>query len=295
MPVALAGLSAVVFLVVRADRAFAHATTSAERAIEDPARAARTIFRPGPAGSPALAVAFRQLAPFLRVRWLTGRVLGVLGVVVAGVVLPRETSSIVAALPVSVLGFAAAFMMLFGPLVVRLDVRREIERLDVLRALPLRGEHVLLAVGAAGIIATSTVQATLLLALSVLLPVRAPAVVRAFSVLLLTWPMVTSLGVAVCQLAALLFPTWVTPSNPRGPRIDAIGGRLVALLGYSGSVALLVLPPAVAALALLQTASALGATHLVGRIFFLLTFYFVGGLELWLLSRVSRWAFDRIE
>lgn len=251
LPAAFAVLVLVIALVVLADAGFQRATAGDRTRQEDVHREARTPFPLTPTGHPAFALTYRQLAPHLRWSSLGTPIGVVVGVSFAGWLLPEvglaDPSLLLSALVVSLTFF---FVLPLAPLFVRLDIRREMERIDVLRGLPLPPGQVLAALGAAEWLACLAVQggALLIFATNMLGRGTPPAQwVPWIERVAPFWPAVTLLGVCLCQLGALTFPTWVAPSNPRGPRIDAVGGRLLTLLGFGGGLFALGLLPLSAA------------------------------------------------
>jgi hypothetical protein len=298
LPPALAVLALLVLTVVAADEAFQRASAGEARATDRPERAARTLLSLPPWGPRALALSYRQLAPHLRWSALAAPLGSALGVLVAGFALPRlgltDASLLLTGLLVS---FTCFFVLPFAPLIVRLDIRREMERIDSLRALPLPSTHVLAALAFAEWLACLVVQGTFVALLVANLVGRgipfatiAPWLAR----LLPFWPLLTLLGVSACQLGALTFPTWVAPSNPRGPRIDAVGGRMLTLLGFGGGLGLLALPPYLAGSEIAKLVRASTGEGPLAALSFVASFATVTFAEAWLLLERARVAYEKL-
>ncbi|MCP3101428.1 ABC transporter permease [Myxococcus sp. K15C18031901] len=132
---------------------------------------------------------------------------------------------------------AAVFLTVMGPSAFRMDLRMDMAKLDLLRALPLAGWQVVGAELAASALAVGGFQLGLLLvALGVgpgmdeawLLEVWAPGLLSLACVL----PAVSLAGLFVQNAAVVLFPAWVPADRGERARgIEALGQRLLTLVG----------------------------------------------------------------
>jgi ABC-2 type transport system permease protein len=294
---ALAVLATTVLLVVRADAAYEQSAAAEGQRASRNGWTRRALWPLASIGSPALALVFRQLAPHLRLAALRRPLTIVAVVVLASYALPAlELHDAEGFLTGLLATIGLLFVVPLAPLLVRLDIRREMERIDVLRALPLPTRQLLLALGGAEWLACLAVQTTalgLLLVNAALSPALARWVPLFLSAKLLVLPGTTAIAVALCQLGALSFPSWVTPATARGPRIDAVGGRLMTLLSFGFAMAFLLAAP-------LSAGSFLGHSFCASPrdpgydALFLLGFYAVIGAEIVLFVGLSERAYDRL-
>jgi hypothetical protein len=141
---------------------------------------------------------------------------------------------------------AALAVALFGPLVLRADLRQDVKQLDILRALPLRGWQVVLSEMAGPWILLAGLQAALLISALLLLAAgRAPfgwglRLAVAASVLLLA-PMISAAMLLVQNAGVVLFPAWVS-FEPGQRGLEAMGQRMLSFLGTSLVIAVGLLP-----------------------------------------------------
>jgi hypothetical protein len=130
----------------------------------------------------------------------------------------------------------AVLLSLFGPSAVRTDLRMDLRRLELLRAMPLTGRQVVAAELAAPALLLGGTQVGLVL-LAVVLPVglggpRESALwVAAGLGAALVLPAVSLGGLFVQNAAVVLFPAWLPPEGERARGIEALGQRLLTLVG----------------------------------------------------------------
>jgi nitroreductase len=295
---ALAVLAVTVLLVVRADAVFEETAAAEGQRASRNGWQRRALFPLASVGSPVLALVFRQLAPHLRLAALRRPLLLVCAVLAVSYALPTlELHDAEGFLTGLLATIGLLFVVPLAPLLVRLDIRREMERFDVLRALPLPTRQLLLALGGAEWLACLGVQTLvlgLLIANAALSPTLSAWLPIFLSPKLLVLPGVTAIAVALCQLGALTFPTWVTPTTARGPRIDAVGGRLMTLLSFGFSMALLLAAPLFAGSFLGHTFFPIARRGAGYDTLFLLGFYLAIGAEILLLGGLSERAYDRL-
>jgi hypothetical protein len=206
---------------------------------------ARPPFRLNATGRPAVAIYWKNLTAAVRTLPLRFAVVvilpGVVGGVaalVAGAPFNRELGAIVAAL-------LAASTTFFGVQVYRIDFRFDLANIDVLKSYPVRGAEIALAEVLGPFTVLTLAEWLFLGAAAVLAPAevlapagRLPLALTAMIVL----PAVTLPGLLVQNLVAVLFPAWVESgaTQPRG--VEAIGQRLLTLLGTLLAVGLMLVP-----------------------------------------------------
>lgn len=263
------------------------------------ARAMRRPLRPlSPVGPAAHALAWKQLAPRVRpprARQAIGFFAGTL--VLAGSVRMRpdtEYASLLAAILLFVLGA----LTVAGPHLVRLDLRRELPRWDLLRTLPMPGAVVLRGLGLATFVAVTVLQAA---GLALLLASDAGAVsgwavstwLRVVQAAVLL-PPITALGSVVALAGAVYFPAWSAPMLRRAGGLDALGTNLLSLIAYLVVTALLALP-AYAPTVLLARTTALSEGAFLPLLGAAAAAWLVTALEIrWLLPHLGR-VFERTD
>lgn len=270
--------------------------------IRDPRRGIARAWLPlAPTGAPAGAITWKNIIAFLRTMRLASTVVIIVAAVGGFVISSSESGTtrggawFVGAIALSLAGA----LVLLGPLWIRNDLRLDMLRLELLRALPVRGTSMVRAEIAGSALTLTVLQAALVLVAAIALPGgdRMPflwsargAVVVA---VLLALPAVNGAGLLVQNSAALIFPGWVRLGLVRPSGVEAMGQSILTTFGSAiGMLALLALPAAAAiavTVALFPTvgpwalplAAALGALLLGG--------------ELWMItSRLGR-VFDRTE
>ncbi len=216
-------------------------------------KAQRAPFKLGSAARPELAFLWKNLlssAAYLRPRTaLIAAAIIVIGsswAASAGL----EVSRTVVALSAMA---SAAYTLVFGPMLARQDLRRDLPNADILKTYPLRGWQIVL-----GEWLTPVVIVTVLLWLMVLtaaLNVQADGVERlspavriaaAIGVALLA-PLVCGLMVLVMNAAVVLFPAWVQASVGRPGGIDVLGQRIFFVAGLFFVMTVALVPAAIGA------------------------------------------------
>lgn len=130
----------------------------------------------------------------------------------------------------------AAMLTVFGPVSMRSDLRMDLPKLDLLRALPLTGSQVVVAEVLATGLLLAAMQVTLLL-LALAMAVGAPGPwgmelwVAGGLGLLPLLPALSIGGVFVQNAAVVLFPAWLPADGERARGIEALGQRLLTLAG----------------------------------------------------------------
>ncbi len=135
-------------------------------------------------------------------------------------------------------GVFALILCLIGPSMFRNDLRMDLRKLDLLRAMPLRGREVVAAELLAPALMLAVTEGLLILATVVLgmgLPQRhewGPGVWIAGGLTAgFVLPAVSLMSLFVQNAAVVLFPAWLPADNERMRGIEALGQRLLTLVG----------------------------------------------------------------
>jgi hypothetical protein len=143
----------------------------------------------------------------------------------------------------------AAFSALLGPQAIRTDLRGDLRHLDVLKTWPVKS---------AAVIRGEMLWPAVLLTLCAWFALLCATVFSAAAVPTMTWsarlswsaaafvcvPALVAAQLTVHNAAAVLFPAWVSTGRPRG--LDAMGQRLVLLIGVILALVVLLGPGAIA-------------------------------------------------
>lgn len=207
-------------------------------------------------GRPEVAIAWKNIAAALRGGQWRGQFIGfTIGLLVFGLALRRASENAADALAGITVGWAA-MLLLIGPLWMRFDLRLDLQRLEILKALPISGSR-LVAAEIAGVTVLHSLSVWGLLAVGWVLVANDPGAIdelglnaaRVLSVVLLV-PAINALLFTVHNATALLFPGWVRlGSENRG--FESMGQNLLTMGATTvvGAVAL-VFPVGLAALVL---------------------------------------------
>jgi hypothetical protein len=199
----------------------------------------KPLFRLGSSGRPEVALLWKNLTAARRMGGLeVVLVLALLGLVVpigVSVFAPAVLTETLQAMVAIYLSFAA-MLTVFGPVSLRSDLRLDLPKLDLLRAMPLTGRQVV----AAEVLAPGLLLAGLqlgLLALAMAMAVGAPGKwgaelwVAGGLGLAPLLPALAIAGVFVQNAAVVLFPAWLPADGERARGIEALGQRLLTLAG----------------------------------------------------------------
>lgn len=156
----------------------------------------------------------------------------------------------------AVLGIAcvamAAFLTVLGPSMLRVDLRQDLPNMDILRSLPLSGAAVVRAeLLGPGAVLTLLLWALLALGvgLSAGYPMEEFPVRERVSLAVaagLVAPMFSLAGLAVQNVAVLLFPAWVVVDRTQPRGVEAVGQRLLTTAGTLVVLMVGVVPAALA-------------------------------------------------
>jgi ABC-2 type transport system permease protein len=248
--------------VVRSDAAFEESAAAAALARHRAGRrtggalrfTARPIPRLAPAGWPAGALLWKNLAFVVRTGRARGTVLGfAVAAVAIGVLSAGEGSTALLEIVGWLAAMWAGLLLVLGPQWVRNDLRTDLSRLALLRSYPLRGETV---VGAetAGSTAVLTALQLGLIGIAYLAfwggevaepsPELRTAVLAAGVVFL---PAINFLAMLIQNGAALLLPAWVRVGPDRPIGVEALGHNMLVMSGFIAILAGLLLAPAAVA------------------------------------------------
>jgi len=199
----------------------------------------KPFFRLSSSGRPEVALLWKNLTAARRMAGpevvLVLALLGLavpLGVAVLAPDALTETRQVMAGLYLSFAGM----LTVFGPVSMRSDLRLDLPKLDLLRALPLTGRQVVAAeVLAPGLLLAAMQLGLLLLAVGMVVgtPGNWGAELWVAGGLGLA-PLLPALaigGVFVQNAAVVLFPAWLPAEGERARGIEALGQRLLTLAG----------------------------------------------------------------
>ncbi|KFE67009.1 putative ABC exporter domain-containing protein [Hyalangium minutum] len=199
----------------------------------------KPFFRLSASGRPEVALLWKNLIAARRIAGpevlLVLALLGLavpLGVAVFAPAALSQTRQVMAGVYLTFAGM----LTVFGPVSMRSDLRLDLPKLDLLRALPLTGRQVVAAEMLAPGVLLAIMQLVLLL-LAVAMAVGAPGpwgaelwVAGALGLAPLL-PALAIGGVFVQNAAVVLFPAWLPADGERARGIEALGQRLLTLAG----------------------------------------------------------------
>lgn len=233
--------------VVHADAAFARVAAAAasrgelsELDLREQTRirpsVGRVLLPLAPTGPVVLALLWKQLAPLLRRDRVFRTGLIYLVLLAFCLLLRTVPAGELATIVVAGLTVLVGSLIIAGPQLVRLDLRRELPRWELLRALPMPGRSVLLGLAGATFVAVMTLQgAGLMLLLAVGsaggLTLGPELASDWLAPLVLLLPPLNALGSMTAIGGAVLFPAWSAPIMRRGG-LDALGTNLLAFAAY---------------------------------------------------------------
>lgn len=218
-------------------------------------------------GRPEVAIVWKNLIAGRRLGG-AGRLLvaGLVGGVVAAVASSRGSDLItnVRMIMAPLCGGLAVVLCFFGPSAMRVDLRMDLPRLELLRAMPLTGRQVVAAeLAAPALLLGGTQVGLVLLAMALSVGMGGPfgSTVWIAGGLCALWvlPAVSLGGLFVQNAAVVLFPAWLPPEGERARGIEALGQRLLTLAGT-----LVVLVVGMVPAALLAAMVGFGLNHVLG-------------------------------
>lgn len=257
----LGGMAAILYAwVLRNDVAFeeaaaAHAETFARRmdaarkgkfSIAEPGKPPRkSPWRLGASGSPEVAFIWKSVTETLRGVSPRFVVFGVVAIVL-GVLFARDiagergTAGTVAMVALAgTLGGSAALLVFGGPSFLGVNLRQDLERIEILKTLPLTGGRLVRCSLAGTVVPVAVLQAFLVIAAVILFPQppKAPEFTPAWRVAaagigILALPCLTALSAAVEAAGPLFFPSWIKPGQVQaGGGMEGMGYNIVTGIG----------------------------------------------------------------
>jgi hypothetical protein len=249
-------LAVVVGWVLASDSAFQDAASDVaerkERAATARAGAGFRVRATGlplpPTGRPETAFAWKATLQSLRIvnlRSLIRLAVMIPALAVAAVSMGKAAG--VAATVAIFSGFGAAFAILFAPQALRIDLRQDLEHLELLKTWPVRGAAVVRGeILWPGALLTAVAWSCLAVALALSAPLfdhsgwiaRCAAAAAAAIVA----PALIFAQFTIHNAVALLFPAWVPLGAQRSRGLDAMGQRLILLSGTWLLLVLMAIP-----------------------------------------------------
>jgi hypothetical protein len=254
-------LAVTVWLLASASQLDAVLEQGAEFRVEKtkparPGQRPRTAgLRLAPTGRPDVAFIWKNATQTIRaiglreLKFVPPALLGLFGIAAAVTAAngTRGPAALAAAFAVAIAGAA----VVFGPQMVRSDLRGDFEHLDLLRTWPVRAADVIRGEMAWPVLLVSSIEwaAVLVAALFsfTVLP-DAPFISRWSFALAAAFagPALIAAQFAVHNAATIFFPAWVQIGTQRTRGIDAMGQRLIMLAAIVVSLAIFALPGALA-------------------------------------------------
>ncbi|MEO7599522.1 MAG: putative ABC exporter domain-containing protein [Opitutus sp.] len=151
------------------------------------------------------------------------------------------------------------YVLVFGPLLARLDLRSDLANADVLKTYPIPGWRLILGELLAPIaILTGIIWLALLTGASSFHPTQelpdwlAPSLRYTYTLCFaLLTPVIVALQLLVPNAAAIVFPAWFQATRTLGGGIDLMGQRLIFVFGQLAIILLALIPAAVIAAVLI--------------------------------------------
>ncbi len=259
--------------------------------------AAKPWFALAPVGFPPTAIFWKNMTAIRRLGTLA--VLPTIAVVGIGmaVVFGRSARGDVAPMIIgSLAGVMAGFLTLFGPTLIRDDLRTDLLQIDVLKTYPLPGWGVVLGEVLVPAVFLAVAEWILVLIAAGVIPSIGPihpSVSQRFLIgisVALLLPCFTLMGVLIQNAAVLILPGWVPLGKERQRGIEAMGQNLITMLatvivlvvtvvpagllfslmfipGYLAGLGMLVLPAASLLAALVMLAEGGIAVFWLGRVY----------------------------
>jgi hypothetical protein len=211
--------------------------------------------RLAPVGRPDLAFVWKNATQTLRalslreLKFVPPALLGLFGIAAAVMAANgmRGPAAMVSALAVALFGAA----VVFGPQMVRSDLRADFEHLDLLKTWPVRAADVIRGEMAWPVLLVSSVAwaGVLIAALFSVAALPNASFISRWSFAIAAacaGPALIAAQFAVHNTATIFFPAWVQIGAQRTRGIDAMGQRLIMLAAIVVSLAVFALPGALA-------------------------------------------------
>lgn len=209
---------------------------------------ARPPFALSAAGHPAFAIYWKNLTAAVRMFSLRMTLVLLLPTLAGGVAAVAAGTPLNRGLGAILCGALALSSGFFGVQVYRIDFRLDLANMDLLRSYPLRGVDLALAEVLAPFTVITLFQWILLAATAALAPPDLVVEVGRLPLLataMIALPALTLSALIVQNAAALLFPAWVESGGGQPRGVEAIGQRLLTLVGTLLVVTLALIPAAI--------------------------------------------------
>lgn len=216
-----------------------------------PRRAAST-FKLAAAGSPAMAIVWKNMLCLRRTAQLRVFVSPIVMSIVIGTATSGAGAGPAVVVAVSALAMAAMLLM-FGGRLVRNDLRHDMQHLPLIKSLPVEPKQILLAEVASAALPISAVQFVLIVAAYVAIMVSGQHPITsdlALGLLIASPFAVLSLNGALLTIQngmAVLFPAWVRLGPIVSTGVEALGQNLLATVANLLALALALVIPALLA------------------------------------------------
>jgi hypothetical protein len=255
----LVGIAAMGWLIA-SDAAFQGATTDITERQESRPRQAGATYRArktdwilAPSGRAETAFVWKTAMQILRVvdRRVIVRVVLIVFALATLIVVGNRTRGVASTIGMFAV-FAAAYATLMAPQLLRLDLRQDLQHLELLKTWPVRAGAVIRGemTGPAlclSALAWGLIGLAFLLSATTFSRTGAAWRISAAAAALLVSPALIFAQYALHNSVALVFPAWVPLGAGRPRGFDAMGQRLLMLAGTWLGLALMSLPGAIAA------------------------------------------------
>ena len=215
-----------------------------------PLRAAKAPWQLAPQGNPIVALLWKNLTAGVRLLSLRLGIAFALLAALAIVQVVMTTGDERRVIAAGCLVILAGYFTLFGTQVYRIDFRLDLPNVDMLRTLPLRGWQVAAGEVLAPAIVVALAQWCCLLVATLVIPSSTLAFAGRTGTALalaLLLPPVNLCLVIIQNMGVLLFPGWVQ-AGVQGPRgIEAMGQRMLTLIGTLLAAAIGLVPAGIVA------------------------------------------------
>jgi ABC-2 type transport system permease protein len=222
-----------------ADRVRAGKGAEMRRAARVSAKRRRPPFRLSPRGSAQVAIFWKNLISAGR---LSPRRFAVFALAIGTITVvfwggQRDGGQFIAAAIGTMAGIMAGCLTLIGPLLIRDDLRSDLLHVDLLKTFPIAGWRLVLGEVLAPAALLTLIEWVLLVLAAVLLPAAGEVSLTmsgragyglAAAVML---PLISAIGVIVQNAVALLMPGWVELGKRHARGVEAMGQRLISMVG----------------------------------------------------------------
>jgi hypothetical protein len=213
----------------------------------------RPVFELAPAGLPHTAIFWKNLISVGRLS-LARILLPLISVGVGFAFVLFKGGSATGVAPMLIGSFAmaiAGFLTLAGPMMVRDDLRSDLQQADLLKTYPVTGWSLVLGEILAPTVILSAAEWFLLLVAALFVPgvgkmplSTAQKLEFGLSAALLL-PCFSLVGILIQNAAVLLWPGWVELGKAHRQGVEAMGQRLITMAGTMLALVVAVIPPGI--------------------------------------------------